>query len=144
MGPEGADSNTRLDLRSEARTAALLAKGTSGDAAAWRAPQMLEALTMGGARALGLAERIGSIEAGKQADLIAVELRAAELAPVFDPVSHLLYAAGREHVREVWIAGRHVVRKRQLTDGAAAMRLSEVVGRSRLWQNRIAEILPSG
>jgi 5-methylthioadenosine/S-adenosylhomocysteine deaminase len=144
IGTDGAASNNRLDLLSEARTAALLAKGTTGNAAAWRAPQMLEALTMGGARALGLSERIGSIEPGKQADLMAVELRAAELAPVFDPVSHLLHAAGREHVREVWIAGRHVVRKRQLTDGAAAMRLSEVVGRSRLWQNRIAEILPWG
>ena len=144
IGTDGAASNNRLDLLGEARTAALLAKGSTGNAAAWSAPQVLEAMTLGGARALGLAGRIGSIEPGKQADLVAVELRTAELAPVFDPVSHLVHAAGREHVREVWVAGRHVVRKRQLADGTAAMKLSEVVGRSRMWQNRVGEILPPG
>jgi len=144
LGTDGAASNNRLDLLGEARTAALLAKGATGDAAAWSAPQMLEAMTLGGARALGLGERIGSIEPGKQADLVAVDLRAPELAPVYDPLSHLIYAAGREHVREVWVGGRHVVRKRQLTDGAAAMKLAEVVGRSRLWQNQVGKILPPG
>ncbi len=144
LGTDGAASNNRLDLLGEARTGALLAKGSTGNPTVCSAAKMLEAMTLGGARALGLAGRIGSIEAGKQADLVAVELRSAELAPVFDPVSHLVHAAGREHVREVWVAGRHVVRMRQLAEGAAAMRLAEVVGRSRMWQNRVVEILPSG
>jgi len=144
IGTDGAASNNRLDLLGEARTGALLAKGSTGNPTVCSAAKMLEAMTLGGARALGLAGRIGSIEAGKQADLVAVELRSAELAPVFDPVSHLVHAAGREHVREVWVAGRHVVRMRQLAEGAAAMRLAEVVGRSRMWQNRVVEILPSG
>lgn len=141
IGTDGAASNNRLDLLAEARTAALLAKGSSGDATAWSAHRTLEAMTLGGARALGLAGRIGSIEPDKQADLVAVELTAPEVSPVFDPVSHLLYAAGREHVREVWVAGRHVVRKRQLVDALAATTLSEVVRRSAMWQNRASEIL---
>ncbi|MCL4747608.1 MAG: amidohydrolase family protein, partial [Burkholderiaceae bacterium] len=141
---DGSASNNRLDLLGEARTAALLAKGASGDASCWPAASVLEAMTLGGARALGLAERIGSIEAGKSADLVAIDLGRPETTPVFDPVSHLLYAAGREHVREVWIAGRHVVRKRQFPEGAVASKLAEVVGRSRLWHNRISEILPVG
>lgn len=144
IGTDGAASNNRLDLLGEARTAALLAKGASGDASCWPAASVLEAMTLGGARALGLAERIGSIEAGKSADLVAIDLGRPETTPVFDPVSHLLYAAGREHVREVWIAGRHVVRKRQFPEGAVASKLAEVVGRSRLWHNRISEILPVG
>src|SRR5947209_297988 len=65
----------------------------------------LRAATLGGAQALGLAERIGSITPGKAADLVAVSLRAPELAPCYDVVSHLVYAAGREHVTHVWIAG---------------------------------------
>ena len=144
IGTDGAASNNRLDLLSEARTAALLAKGVSGDAACWPAAKVLEAMTLGGARALGLADRIGSIEVGKSADLVAIDLGRPETSPVFDPVSHLVYAAGREHVREVWVAGRHVVRKRQLSESDAAARLTEVVGRTRLWHNRISEILPAG
>ena len=63
------------------------------------------------------------------------------LSPVFDPVSQLVYAAGREHVQHVWIDGRHVVRKRQLTDDAASVAVSELVGRTALWHNRTGEIL---
>ena len=142
IGTDGAASNNRLDLLAEARTAALLAKGTTGDASAWSAHRTLRAMTLDGARALGLAERIGSIEPGKQADLVAVELNALEVSPVFDPVSHLIYAAGREHVREVWISGRHVVRKRQLADASTAALVSQVASRCRVWHNRISEILP--
>ncbi len=144
IGTDGAASNNRLDLLSEARTAALLAKGSSGDAEVWSARDTLYAMTMGGARALGLADRIGSIEPGKQADLVAIDLRAPEVTPVFDPVSQLIHAAGRERVREVWVAGQHVVRKRQLAREDAAVRLSEVVGRCRLWHNRASEILAVG
>lgn len=85
--------------------------------------------------------RIGSIEVGKQADLVALDLSAAELAPVFDPVSHLVYSCGREHVQHVWVAGRHVVNKRQITDAAVRLRIHEVVGRTALWHNRVGEIL---
>lgn len=141
LGTDGSASNNRLDLLQEARTAALLAKGSSGQADAWPAAQVLKALTLDAAATLGLDDRIGSIEAGKRADLVAVDLSAPELSPVFDPVSQLVYAAGREHVQHVWIDGRHVVRKRQLTDDAASVAVSELVGRTALWHNRTGEIL---
>ncbi len=144
IGTDGAASNNRLDLLLEGRTAALLAKGASGRATAWSAHETLEAMTLAGARALGLADRIGSIEAGKSADLVAVDLSGLQTAPVFDPVSQLLYAAGREHVSEVWVAGKAVVSKRQLAGNEARSRVSEVVGRGRLWHNRIGKILPDG
>ncbi|GAA4407216.1 TRZ/ATZ family hydrolase [Quisquiliibacterium transsilvanicum] len=144
IGTDGAASNNRLDLLQEGRTAALLAKGASRDATAWPAHEVLHAMTLGGARALGLADRIGSIEAGKAADLVAVDLSMLQTAPVFDPVSQLVYAAGREQVSEVWIAGQPVVHKRQFAESEVRSRVSEVVGRVRLWHNRISEILPVG
>lgn len=144
IGTDGAASNNRLDVLLEGRTAALLAKGASGRATAWSAHETLHAMTLAGARALGLGDRIGSIEAGKCADLVAVDLSGLQTAPVFDPVSQLVYAAGREQVSEVWIAGKAVVSKRQLAGNEARSRVSEVVGRGRLWHNRIGKILPEG
>lgn len=141
LGTDGAASNNRLDLLHEAHTAAMLAKGASRRADVFPARAVLEAMTLGGARALGMEDRIGSIRPGKQADLVAVDLRAPESRPVFDPISHLIYTAGREHVAEVWIAGRHVVRKRQLADKNGRTALSDVVGRIGVWQNRISRIL---
>jgi 5-methylthioadenosine/S-adenosylhomocysteine deaminase len=144
LGTDGAASNNRLDLLLEARTAALLAKGASGDASAWSAHATLNAMTLAGARALGLADRIGSIEPGKAADLVAVDLGALDSQPVFDPVSHLIYVAGREQVTDVWVDGRRVVRKRQFTDQLARERVGEMAARCRVWHNRIGEILPAG
>jgi 5-methylthioadenosine/S-adenosylhomocysteine deaminase len=115
LGTDGAASNNRLDCLTEARTAALLAKGASGDAAVVSAADALEMATLDGARALGLEQRIGSIEPGKLADLAAVELSSVETLPCFDPVSHLLYAAGREHVSHVWVAGEMRLEARRLT-----------------------------
>ncbi len=144
IGTDGSASNNRLDVLGEARTAALLAKGSSARADAWSAPRTLQAMTLDAARALGLDERIGSIEPGKQADLVAIDLSAPELSPVYDPVSQLIYACGREHVTDVWVAGRHVVQMRQLADAGARDALAEVVGRTTVWQNRVGEILSGG
>ncbi len=141
IGTDGSASNNRLDLLGEARTAALLAKATSGRADAWPAARTLRAMTLDAAAALGLDARIGSIECGKQADLVAVDLRAAELSPVYDPVSQLIYACGREHVSDVWVAGKPVVRTRQLADLRVREALAEVLGRTAVWQNRVGEIL---
>jgi 5-methylthioadenosine/S-adenosylhomocysteine deaminase len=141
LGTDGAASNNRLDMFDEARFAALLAKTVAGDAAMLPAAAALECATINGARALGLENRIGSIEPGKEADLVAVELASPEVSPVFDPVSHLLYASGREHVTDVWVAGRHVVRARQLVthDGTALDRA--VVSSSTAWQNKCRQLL---
>jgi 5-methylthioadenosine/S-adenosylhomocysteine deaminase len=144
VGTDGAASNNRLDLLSEARTASLLAKGSSGDATAWSAHQTLHAMTLGGARALGLGARIGSIEPGKQADLVAIDLADPLSQPVFDPVAHLIHAAGREQVTDVWIDGQAVVRARQLQSARAQQRLAEMRARGRLWHNRVVDTLPAG
>lgn len=134
LGTDSAASNNRLDLFSEIRLAALLAKGASGDATAWPAWQALEAATLGGARALGLEAGIGSLAAGKRADIAAVRLSDLELAPCYDVVSHLVYAAGREHVSHVWVDGALKVDEHALTDTD----VQELRGRAGAWRNRIA------
>ncbi|UCE30683.1 MAG: amidohydrolase family protein, partial [Burkholderiales bacterium] len=144
IGTDSAASNNRLDLFGEGRTASLLAKGAGGNAATWPAQSMLAAMTINGARALGMDRLIGSLSPGKQADLVAVDLSAPELAPVFDPVSHLVYAAGREHVSDVWVAGRAVVRNRQLAQARAQTLSSEVTARCAVWQNRIRSTVADG
>ena len=141
IGTDGSASNNRLDLFAESRTAALLAKVASGDASCWPAHYTLRAATLAGAQALGLADQIGSIEVGKCADLVAVDLSDANYLPVFDAVSHLIYAVGRDSVADVWINGKLVVSKRQLVDSNAAATVSEVTGRSGLWHNRVGEIV---
>lgn len=133
LGTDSAASNNRLDLFTEMRTAALLAKGISGDPRVMPAHQALEAATLGGARALGLQDRIGSITPGKWADLTAVKLSATELSPCYDPVSHLVYAAGREHVTDVWVGGR-----RRVADGALLdLDESALTARANHWKNKL-------
>ena len=114
LGTDGAASNNRLDLLAEMRCASLLAKGTSGNARALGAHEVLRIATLEGARALGLDREIGSIVPGKQADLAAVELSSLETLPCYDPVSDLLYSAGRENVTHVWVAGVARLADRQL------------------------------
>jgi len=133
LGTDGAASNNRLDLLQEMRTAALLAKAVAGDAQALPAHDALRAATLGGARALGIEEHAGSIAPGKAADLVAVALRGPELLPCYDPVSHLVYAAGREHVTHVWVNGEARVIDARLQPSAFAG-LEE---RAHLWQNAL-------
>jgi 5-methylthioadenosine/S-adenosylhomocysteine deaminase len=133
LGTDGAASNNRLDLFQEMRSAALLAKAVARDAAAMPAHAALRAATLGGAIALGLEERIGSIVPGKAADLAAVAFDSLELQPAYDIVSHLVYACGREHVTDVWVGGERVVKDRTLT----RHELSDLQGRVRLWQTKI-------
>jgi len=133
LGTDGAASNNRLDLFQEMRSAALLAKAVARDAAAMPAHAALRAATLGGAIALGLEERIGSIVPGKAADLAAVAFDSLELQPAYDVVSHLVYACGREHVTDVWVGGERVGRDRTLT----RIELSDLQGCVGLWQTKI-------
>ncbi|HEX4873060.1 MAG TPA: TRZ/ATZ family hydrolase [Nevskiaceae bacterium] len=114
LGTDGAASNNALDLWAEARTAGLLAKGVGGDARAVDAARLLRLLTLDGARALGLDEQIGSLQAGKAADFIAVDLAAANSWPVYDPVSHLAYAVNSRQVSHSYVEGRCLLRDGQL------------------------------
>ena len=139
LGTDGAASNNRLDSFEEMRLAALLAKAVAGDAQAMPAHAALRAATLGGAQALGLADRIGSIAVGKAADLTALAMRAPELAPCYDPVSHLVYAAGREHVTHVWVAGELRVAEGKLLSPA----FSRLDTQWRLWQNSLGSLAGS-
>ncbi len=133
IGTDGAASNNRLDMFAEMRLAALLAKGSSGRADVLPAQTALHAATLGGARALGLDARIGSIAPGKYADLAAVDLGGIESQPVFDTISHLVYVSARSDVSDVWVNGRQVVKKQQLRWIAK----EELESVALLWQNRV-------
>jgi 5-methylthioadenosine/S-adenosylhomocysteine deaminase len=133
FGTDGAASNNRLDLFTEMRLAALLAKGASGDAAALPAGAALRAATLDGARALNLDSRIGSIAPGKRADLVAVDLRGLSSMPLFDPVSHLVYVAGREDVTHVWVDGRLKLKERHLVD----LEPDDLVARAGYWRGKL-------
>jgi len=133
LGSDGAASNNRLDIFAEMRLAALLAKGVSDDATAVPAWQALELATIRPARALGLDQTIGTLQPGKCADITAVRIAGAELAPCYDPQSHLVYAAGREHVSHVWINGELVVDNGNLT----TIDTNEVLARAAFWREKI-------
>jgi 5-methylthioadenosine/S-adenosylhomocysteine deaminase len=134
LGTDGAASNNDLDLLAEAQTAALLAKGISGDAEAAPAFQVLEMMTINGARALGLEQRIGSIEVGKQADLCALNLNSPETQPLHNVVSQLVYAASSRQVSDVWVAGKRLLAEGKLT----TIDLDVVLDSARKWQARLA------
>lgn len=136
LGTDGAASNNDLDMFEEMLTAALLSKHVTGDPTTAPATAVLEMATLGGARALGMEDRIGSLEKGKRADLVVVGLDQPRLQPVYDPVSHLVYAAKGADVRQVVVEGRVLLDGGRVTslDEAAvlkeAARLRDQVRRS--------------
>ncbi|KRA73122.1 N-ethylammeline chlorohydrolase [Lysobacter sp. Root667] len=136
IGTDGCASNNDLDMFGETRTAALLAKAVADDASALDAFSALRAATLGGARALGYETRIGSIEVGKQADLVCVDLGQLETQPLHHVVSQLIYASGRHQVSDVWIAGAAKLRERVLVD----LDVQALIANARQWRGRIAAL----
>jgi 5-methylthioadenosine/S-adenosylhomocysteine deaminase len=136
IGTDGCASNNDLDMFGEMRTAALLAKAVAEDAAAFDAGFTLRGATINAAKALGMEEQIGSIEAGKQADLAAVRLSDLETQPLFHIISQLVYATGRHQVSDVWIAGKRKLAERELVD----MDTADILTRTHAWRERIAAI----
>ena len=135
LGTDGAASNNRQDMFGEIRAAALLAKGTTGNPTSVSARTALEMATIRAAKAMGRGDDLGSLEVGKLADVVAVSLAALECQPVYDPMAQLVYVAGREHVSDVWVGGRQVLKQRELTtmDAAALLgRVNEIVGAMKL------------
>jgi 5-methylthioadenosine/S-adenosylhomocysteine deaminase len=108
LGTDGCASNNDLDMFSEMRSAALVAKAVAGDASALPALEALRMATINGARAMGMDDEIGSLEVGKQADLAAVNLDAINCQPLHNPVSHLVYSTQSSQVSHVWVAGKLV------------------------------------
>ncbi len=134
LGTDGAASNNSLDMLEEMHIAALLAKGVSNDATAIPAHTALRMATLNGAKALGLEARIGSLTAGKAADIAAIDLSAISSQPVYDPVSQIVYATTRNQVSDVWVNGKHLLAKYQLTGmNEAALRDKAVE-----WHDRIS------
>jgi 5-methylthioadenosine/S-adenosylhomocysteine deaminase len=134
LGTDGAASNNDLDMLSEMRTTALLAKAVSGEATAVPAHTALRMATLNGARALGLDGETGSLAPGKAADITAIDLSALPSQPVYDPVSQIVYTASRDQVTDVWVAGRRLLASRVLTrvDEAALLRQAHA------WRNKIS------
>ena len=115
LGTDGAASNNDLDMLGEMRTAALIGKIAASDATAMSADTVLHMATLGGARALGLEDEIGSIEVGKAADLCAIDLGTLETRPIFDCLATIVYSADRRQVTDTWVAGRRLLHDRRLT-----------------------------
>jgi 5-methylthioadenosine/S-adenosylhomocysteine deaminase len=134
LGTDGSASNNDLDMLGEMRTAALLAKGVAGNAAAVSAMQALQMATLNGAKALGLDAEIGSLSIGKAADVVAIDLSEIETQPIFNPVAQIVYAASRQQVTDVWVAGKQLLKKRQLT----SLDLADLKQRTAVWQQKLA------
>ncbi|WP_456372515.1 TRZ/ATZ family hydrolase [Thiolapillus sp.] len=135
LGTDGAASNNDLDMLGEMRSAALLGKGVAQDPEALPAAQVLAMATINGARALGLEEQTGSLRVGKAADITAIDLEQLETRPLFDPVSQIVYAAGREQVSNVWINGCHLLRERKLV----RMDHAQLLANAGQWQEKLIE-----
>jgi 5-methylthioadenosine/S-adenosylhomocysteine deaminase len=135
LGTDGAASNNDLDMFGEMQTAALLTKAVAGDATALSAAQALRMATLNGARALGLDQEVGSLQVGKAADIAAVDLGQLQTQPVYNPISQLVYAAGREQVTDVWVAGRHLLKQGQLT----SLNEDEILAKAEDWRAKMAK-----
>lgn len=133
LGTDGAASNNKLDMFADMRLGALIAKGFSQNPTDVKAYDVLKMATINGAKALHLDAKIGSLEAGKRADMIAVDLSALATQPVFDPISHLVYAADRNQVSHVWVNGEALVKDRILT----RLDQAQLLHNAQQWQQKI-------
>ena len=135
IGTDGAASNNGLDMFAEMKQTALLAKAVAHDASAIPAHAALEMATINAAKSLGLDDKIGSIEVGKVADLIAVDLNNIENQPCYDVISQLVYATGRDKVTDVWVEGKTLLKDRQLT----TLNQHKVIETAQVWADKIRQ-----
>jgi 5-methylthioadenosine/S-adenosylhomocysteine deaminase len=133
LGTDGAASNNDLDMFEAMRTASFLQKLETRDPRAVGARTALEMATIRGARALGMESRIGSLEAGKRADLIIVGMTGARQTPMYDPVSHLVYVARGDDVRTTIVNGRVLMRDRKVL----TLNEAEVLRDARAWVDKV-------
>ncbi|MDH5436225.1 MAG: TRZ/ATZ family hydrolase [Gammaproteobacteria bacterium] len=133
LGTDGNASNNDLDMLGEMKTAALLAKTVADNAGALNAFQALKMATINGAKAMGLDEEIGSLKKGKAADITAIHLDNIETQPLYNPISQIVYAAGRENVTDVWIAGKHLLKDKTLT----TLNIKTILEKTRNWAKKI-------
>ena len=119
IGTDGACSNNDLDMIGEMRTTSMVAKGQARDATALPAPRILEMATLGGANAMQLGHKIGSLEKGKAADIIAINIDDLFTQPMYDCMSHVVFAANRLQVRHVWVDGKQLLKDGEFTQLSA-------------------------
>lgn len=134
VGTDGTASNNDLDLFSELKTAALLAKAVSNSAAALNAHTALRMATINGAKALGIDDQVGSLEAGKQADIAAVRFDDLDLQPIYNPISQLIYTNVGHRVSHLWVNGKCLMRNRELL----TLNEHELKIKARQWQEKIS------
>jgi 5-methylthioadenosine/S-adenosylhomocysteine deaminase len=137
LGTDGAASSNDLDMFEAMRIAALLQKVTTMDPRALPAKQVLALATRGGADALGMLDKIGTLEAGKKADVITVAMDGARQTPMFDPVSHLVYVSHGDDVRNTIVNGRVLMRDRQVLSLPAA----DVLRDARAMAERVRQVV---
>lgn len=135
LGTDGAASNNDLDMFGEMRTAALVAKVVSNNAASLPDWQALEMATLSGAKALGLEDKIGSLEIGKDADIIAIDFSNIEQQPIYEPISQLVYTQCSHLVTHSWVEGRCVLRDRK----PSHLDLRDIANKADKWHNRISD-----
>jgi len=133
IGTDGAASNNDLDLFGELKTAALLAKAVAEDASVLDAHAALRMATINGAKALGWDDQIGSLEAGKSADMIAVEISSLSQKPLYNPASQLVYSNAGSQVTHSWVAGKALLRERSLV----ILDEENLIRRADAWRNQI-------
>lgn len=133
LGTDGAASNNDLDMFGELQTAALIGKGLAQDPTALDAMTTLEMATINGAKAMGLEKEIGSIEIGKQADIIAIDFNHLFTQPIYNPISHLVYAMNRLQVSDVFIAGKQVLNRGEFTE----LDVKEIIEKANQWAMRV-------
>lgn len=134
LGTDGSASNNDLDMIGEMRTAAMVGKGTAGDSRAVPALTALKMATINAARALDMQDITGSLKIGKAADITAIDLDRVETVPVYDPISQIVYAAGREQVTDVWVAGKQLLKDRELL----TLDIQQIKQKANDWRTRIS------
>ena len=115
IGTDGAISGNDLDMWLAMRLTCGLAKGVNMEADALTAEQVLHMATINGAKALGKSNTLGSLEIGKNADFILVDINNSHSIPLFDPITHLVFGAGRSDVTDVFVSGKHVVKNKKIS-----------------------------
>jgi len=135
LGTDGAASNNDLDMFGEMRTAALLAKAVAEDASALPAQDALRMATINGAKALGMDDTIGSLEIGKSADIVSIDINSIETQPIYHIISQLVYSTTRNQVDHVWVAGKQLLKNKALT----TIDHDEVIAKAIEWQEKIKQ-----
>ena len=135
LATDGAASNNDLDMFSEMRQAALLAKAVANDASIIPAHTTLEMATINAARSLGIDDMTGSLKKGKAADLIAIDMSKLENQPCYDIVSQLVYSSNRNQVSDVWVEGKQLLKDRQLT----TMNETSIIKNTQQWADKIRQ-----